>query len=58
MKLTFHPNNCDWLVFPVEGEAFTDSGRGRCHRHKFTPLYLPRQGGAVPPETPENSELG
>ncbi len=31
LKLTFHPKSYDWHFIPVEGEAFTDSGRGRCH---------------------------
>ena len=31
LKLTLHPRSYEWLFIPVEGEAFTDSGRGRCH---------------------------
>ena len=32
LKLNLHPKGYDWRFIPVEGEAFTDSGRGRCHR--------------------------
>jgi acid phosphatase type 7 len=31
LKLTLHPKSYDWLFIPVKGEAFTNSGRGRCH---------------------------
>jgi hypothetical protein len=31
LKLTLHPKSYDWPFIPVEGEALTDSGRGRCH---------------------------
>ena len=30
LKLTLHPRSYDWRFIPVEDEAFTDSGRGRC----------------------------
>jgi hypothetical protein len=30
-KLTLHPKGYDRRFVPVEGEAFTDAGRSRCH---------------------------
>jgi hypothetical protein len=48
LKLALHPKSCDWRFFPVEGEASTDSGRGRCYRRKFARLHLPTRGDEVP----------
>ena len=31
LKLTLHPKSYDWRFIPIRGEAFTDSGRGRCY---------------------------
>ena len=31
LKLTLRATGYDWLFVPVEGQAFTDSGRGECH---------------------------
>jgi hypothetical protein len=31
LKLTLHPEGYSWRFVPIEGQAFTDSGRGRCH---------------------------
>jgi 3',5'-cyclic AMP phosphodiesterase CpdA len=31
LKFTLHPEGYAWRFVPVEGEAFTDSGHGRCH---------------------------
>ncbi len=31
LKLTLHPKSYDWRFIPVEDEAFTDPGHGRCH---------------------------
>jgi acid phosphatase type 7 len=31
LELTLHPEGYDWRFVPAQGEAFTDSGHGRCH---------------------------
>jgi hypothetical protein len=47
LKLTLHPEGYDWRFVPIEGEAFTDPGRARCHRRTLAPPHTSAGGRAV-----------